>query len=47
MSKGIIYTPRIRKSPFFEETIKDGASNFTTYNPVSYTHLTLPTKDSV
>ena len=25
MSKGIIYTPRIRKSPFFEETIKDGA----------------------
>ena len=42
MSKGIIYTPRIRKSPFFEETIKDGASNFTTYNhmtmPVSYTN---------
>ena len=41
MSKGIIYTPRIRKSPYFEETIKDGATNFTTYNhmtmPVSYT----------
>ena len=43
MSKGIIYTPRIRKSPFFEETIKAGASNFTTYNhmtmPVGYTSL--------
>ena len=43
MSKGIIYTPRIRKSPFFEETVKAGASNFTTYNhmtmPVSYTSL--------
>lgn len=43
MSKGIIYTPRIRKSPFFEETIKSGATNFTTYNhmamPVSYTTL--------
>lgn len=41
MSKGIIYTPRIRKSPFFEETIKYGATNFTTYNrmtmPVGYT----------
>ena len=41
MSKGIIYTPRIRKSPYYEETIKDGASYFTTYNhmtmPVSYT----------
>jgi aminomethyltransferase len=41
MSKGIIYTPRIRKSPFFEETIKSGATNFTTYNhmvmPVGYT----------
>jgi len=31
MSKGIIYTPRIRKSPFFEETLKYGATNFTTY----------------
>jgi len=43
MSKGIIYTPRIRKSPFFEETVKAGASNFTTYNhmtmPVGYTSL--------
>jgi len=43
MSKGIIYTPRIRKSPFFDETVKSGASNFTTYNhmtmPVSYTSL--------
>ena len=43
MSKGIMYTPRIRKSPFFEETIKAGASNFTTYNhmtmPVGYTSL--------
>ncbi len=43
MSKGIIYTPRIRKSPFFKETIKSGATNFTTYNhmtmPVSYTSL--------
>jgi aminomethyltransferase len=43
MSKGIIYTPRIRKSPFFEETIKSGATNFTAYNhmamPVSYTTL--------
>ena len=43
MSKGIIYTPRIRKSPFFEETIKAGATNFTTYNhmtmPVGYTSL--------
>ena len=41
MSKGIIYTPRIRKSPFFEETLKYGATNFTTYNrmtmPVGYT----------
>ena len=41
MSKGIIYTPRIRKSPFFDETIKYGATNFTTYNrmtmPVGYT----------
>ena len=26
MSKGIIYTPRIRKSPFFEETVKAGAT---------------------
>ena len=43
MSKGIIYTPRIRKSPFFEETVKAGATNFTTYNhmimPVGYTSL--------
>ena len=37
MSKGIIYTPRVRKSPFFEETIKSGATNFTTYN-----HMTMP-----
>ncbi len=37
MSKGIIYTPRVRKSPFFEETIKAGATNFTTYN-----HMTMP-----
>ena len=37
MSKGIIYTPRVRKSPFFEETIKYGATNFTTYN-----HMTMP-----
>ena len=37
MSKGIIYTPRVRKSPFFDETIKSGATNFTTYN-----HMTMP-----
>ena len=37
MSKGIIYTPRVRKSPFFEETLKYGATNFTTYN-----HMTMP-----
>ena len=37
MPKGIIYTPRIRKSPFFEETLKYGATNFTTYN-----HMTMP-----
>ena len=32
MSKGIIYTPRIRKSPFFESTIKWGVKGFTVYN---------------
>ena len=37
MSKGIIYTTRIRKSPFFEEPLKYGATNFTTYN-----HMTMP-----
>ena len=38
MSKTIVYTPRIRKSPFFEGTLKAGASGFTTYN-----HMFMPT----
>ena len=38
MSKTIVHTPRIRKSPFFEGTLKAGASGFTTYN-----HMFMPT----
>jgi aminomethyltransferase len=39
----IAFGPRIRKSPFFNSTIRAGASHFTTYNhmymPVSYADL--------
>ena len=45
---------QIRKSPFFDATVRWGATDFSVYNhmyiprsfgdPVSYTHLTLPTK---
>lgn len=38
MSKSILYTPRIRKSPFFEGTLKAGVTSFTTYN-----HMFMPT----
>ena len=37
-SVSVLYTPRIRKSPFHEGTVKAGASGFTTYN-----HMTMPT----
>ena len=40
---GIALGPRIRKSPFFDSTVKTGVSHFTTYNhmymPVSYGDL--------
>ena len=49
---------RLRKSPYYESTLKAGAKTFTIYNhmimptsyegtAVSYTHLTLPTIYSV
>ena len=42
---------QIRKSPYFDATVKWGASGFSVYNhmyiPVSYTHLTLPTNREV
>ena len=38
MAKSIVYTPRIRKSPFYEGTLKAGVTSFTVYN-----HMFLPT----
>ena len=38
MSKSIVYTPRIRKSPFYEGTLKAGVTSFTVYN-----HMFMPT----
>ena len=39
---------QVRKSPFSEAALRWGARGFSVYNhmyiPVSYTHLTLPTK---
>jgi hypothetical protein len=34
MTTDIVTTPRIRKSPYFEATLKAGASQFTVYNNV-------------
>ncbi len=38
MSKSIVYTPRIRKSPFYEGTLRAGVTSFTVYN-----HMFMPT----